>query len=129
MDNENIFITNNPIDIVLKTFKILYPDKKVIIQFTEQIKNNNKKNTRIMGITCFNYFKDDVNKVLIHISSEMHLSDTVDILIHELAHAVIDDTEDDVTGHGEEWEKVYDKIYDKYLEILEKYNKNIFDIN
>jgi hypothetical protein len=54
------------------------------------------------------------NKFLIKVSSNLNENYSIDVLIHEVAHAVAWDKDTDI--HGPNWGRAYSKVYRLFLE-------------
>lgn len=58
--------------------------------------------------------EDHDDKFVIKVSQELPENHSIDVLIHELAHAIA--WEKDVDFHGMNWGKAYSKVYRIFLE-------------
>ncbi len=98
-------IINDPIPYIFKSFKKLFPDIMVDIQYTDQLD----------GCGCTT-IPDDNNEIpLIDISFTIPISALPEILSHELAHVVHPNNE-----HDKEWEETFDLIFNTAQEICDQ---------
>jgi len=104
---------NNPLEAVFNGFAELYPAIQVSIIFIEGPVPNifDYDDTKIyLGMTHKVTELDDTEGWRILLTSKASISDLTGILIHELAHTVVDQS-----GHGKEFKSVAKKILDRYM--------------
>lgn len=101
-------IINNPFDMVEEAFNNLYPNKSYRAYIDTDVKDD--KGEPVFGATLF---PEDGSEPTVFISADLILSDSVEILAHELAHvaAGVD------VGHGEMWDYEFEKIFKEYNRI------------
>lgn len=95
---------NTPFDDVIQAALNLYPDIECEIYFVQDL----KERENAYGATQFCddgtiYIELDANTTVVHL---------IEILAHELAHVVVNRSEED--DHGEKWEKVFEEIFQEY---------------
>jgi len=100
-------IANDPFKVVLQAAEELWPDLKVDIQWNPTMKMNKKE----YGCTIF---PEDGSTPLIELNPGLKVKYAVEILGHELAHVVVGVG----AGHGPEWQKAFEAIFDKYSELM-----------
>ncbi len=110
--SNQIEIINNPFDIVIQAVEELYPDTQALIQFNPTLRG---REYRECGRTIF---PDDGSIPLIDISTNIPFDVMVEILAHELAHVIIGADVEIEEEHGKQWEKVFDAIHKKYMELV-----------
>lgn len=104
---------NTPLKDVIQATENLYGELNCEIYFGE-LQNSDGA----YGITHF-YTDGGVGVGLDVDTPYRHM---VEILAHELAHVVVNQSEED--DHGEKWQETFDKIYDEYNRYGdEKYGK------
>lgn len=101
---------NDPYVIVWKAFKSLYPDKECSVYFDDEM-DLNENGQPVYGFT--NFPSEETDEIIVCISSEISVSNSVEILAHELAHIAVGESFE----HGKEWEDAFDNIHKKYYEI------------
>lgn len=101
-----IFI-NSPFEILDEAFRSLYPDKKYRACIEEEVKDD--EGNEAFGFTQFIKGETPV----IAISAELSIRNATEIFAHELAHVAAGEG----TGHGEEWEMEFQRIFDEYNRI------------
>jgi predicted SnoaL-like aldol condensation-catalyzing enzyme len=106
-------IWNNPIDTVMQAANELYPDLKVFMQFDPSVRHGKFLFLR-WGTHGYTNFPADKSEPQINISSKINLGRIVEVIAHEIAHAVAGYDAD----HGKAWQTEFDKIFDKYNEIM-----------
>lgn len=104
---------NDPYVIVWKAFKSLYPDKECSVYFDDEM-DLSEDGQPVYGFT--NFPLDESDGIVICISSNISISDSVEVLAHELAHVAVGESFE----HGKEWEDAFDKIHAKYSEIAQE---------
>ena len=105
---ESPFI-NDMFSMVYQAFRNLYEEKDrnlIVYWSSEPMKDDN--GNEAFGSTTFTD-----TYVYVEVSSDLKVSDAVEILAHELAHAAIGSSAE----HGEEWEKAFDAIITEYNRI------------
>lgn len=108
---ESPFI-NDMFSMVYQAFRNLYEekDKNLIVYWSgEPMKDDN--GNEAFGLTTFTD-----TYVYVEVSSDLKVSDSVEILAHELAHVAVGSNAE----HGEEWEKAFVAIFDEYNRIGDK---------
>ena len=95
---------NDPFSIVYKAFQNLYPEKKCVIYWEPEIKD--EEGEEVVGMT---HFADD-GDITVEISAKLFVGDAVETLAHELAHVAVGASED----HNEVWEKAFDDIHAEF---------------
>jgi len=108
-----IKIVNNPMDILSQAINNLYPDKMFKIIINGELKDED--GNEVFGIT---YLDEELCKI--EISAQLSIFNFTEVVAHEIAHAVIGETEDDDTGHGKKWGKEFDRIYKEYVRLVSK---------
>lgn len=105
---------NNPLEILINSVKQLYGDIIVDIQFRSDYKHYNIFGIHFGDPCGCTTFPDDGGTPLIDICSNMTLEEITETLAHEISHVIagID------AGHGEEWEIVFDRIHNKFINLL-----------
>lgn len=103
-------IINNPFEKVIQAVKELYSDTEAVIQFNPNLRGSEY---RECGCTTF---PEDNSIPIIDISTNIPFEAMIEILAHELAHVVVGKE----AGHKKEWEAVFDKIQEKYIELVSK---------
>ena len=106
-----IKIVNNPFDLVIEATHNLYPHLNCKIQFNPELRGKEFGECGTCTVVD--------NEILIDISTNIPFDAMIEIIAHELAHAVVGKTNDE-NKHSKEWEDIFDKIFEKYLEIGEK---------
>lgn len=101
---------NSPFEILDKAFKSLYPDKEYIAFMGENLEDEEGK--AVFGYT--EYF--DGEKPVITIDAGLTIKDATEIFAHELAHVAAGMEAE----HGEKWEREFERIHKKYMEIGEE---------
>ncbi len=100
---------NDPFEFIVEAFNELYPGKKYECFWGENLRDEDGE--EIYG---FIFFPDDGSTPVIFVDANLSVRNAGEILGHELAHlATPDDTE-----HGKDWENAFDKIKEKYDEIV-----------
>ena len=107
---------NDPYAIVWRAFKSLYPEKECSVYFDDEM-DLGENGQPIYGFTNFPSAESD--EIIVCVSSEISVSNSVEILAHELAHVAVGESFE----HGKEWEEAFDKIHMRYYEI----SKEIFE--
>lgn len=102
---------NDPYEIVWKAFKELYPNKECSVYFDDEMDLYKDDGSPIYGFT--NFPSEQSDKIIVCVSSEISVSDSIEILAHELAHVAVGESFE----HGKEWEEAFDKIHKRYYEI------------
>lgn len=103
-----IKVINNPMQYVLMATEELYPNIKVIVQFNPEYNYPDSK-----AYACF---PDDGSIPLIEIDANVPFYAVPELLAHELAHIIAGEEVD----HNEEWDRIFDEIYDKGVELFMK---------
>ena len=101
-----IFV-NSPFAILDEAFRSLYQDKKYKACIEPSIKDD--EGNRVFGFTQFSKGETPV----IAISAELNIMDATEIFAHELAHVAAGEG----AGHGERWDKEFQRIFDEYNRI------------
>ena len=103
----------NPFALVVDIFKGMYPDKSCEITFCQEM----YKKSKAYGET---FFPDDKSTPLVSIEIDMPVIGAIEILAHELSHVAVGEGK----GHGKEWEKVFDNIFNEFNKRGEEHNKS-----
>lgn len=101
---------NDPMPMIFKAFRMLYPDAQVDeIYYEPGLKDEE-------GKEAFGYtnFADD-GTVQIFVSADASIMNAAETLAHELAHCAVGEG----NGHNEEWESAFSAIHEKYMSIME----------
>ncbi len=100
---------NDPLGIVWKAFRRLYPDARVdeIWYDNEDIKDED--GNPVCGYTNF----ADDGTVQVIVSSNMNIEATTEILAYELAHVAMGSN----VGHSKEWEEAFAAIHQEFEKI------------
>ena len=100
---------NDMFAMVYQAFRNLYneKDKNLIIYWSDEPMKDDNGN-EVFGSTTFTN-----TYVYVEISSDLKVSDSVEILAHELAHVAVGSNAE----HSEEWEKAFDAIFTEYNRI------------
>lgn len=100
---------NDPLALVWKAFRRLYPDARVdeIWYDNEDLKDDDGQS--VYGYTNF----ADDGTVQVIVSSNLDLEATTEILAHELAHAAMGTN----VGHSREWEEAFTAIHEEFEKI------------
>ena len=98
---------NDPFAIAWMAFQRLYPDKTCTVEYDAEITDDNGE--RVYGLTTF----CDDGSIYVTIDAGQAVCNAVETLAHELAHVAVGAD----VGHGPEWEKAFDAIYDEYCRI------------
>ena len=120
----------DPIQIVLQATKEAGYNPKCHIQYSDEIRgrfnilkpirlllqNYDFRIIRIFGEWGLTFWPDDNSGVIVEISSHLKVMHIPEVLAHELAHVISGYD----AGHGERWKDVFDKIHEKYCEIIER---------
>ncbi len=114
---DNIKYINDPFGTVIQATKELYPDLCADIQFDDRIKYFKFGFIRF-GHCGETWFPKDGSTPLITISTNIPFAGMVEVMAHELAHVAAGVK----AGHGPEWEKAFEAIYQKYIEITVRTN-------
>lgn len=101
---------NSPFEMLDKAFKNLYPDKSYIAFIDVDMKDESGE--KVYGCTQFN----DNDIPVIFIDSSLSLQNAIEIFAHELAHVASGEK----AGHGKEWEKSFEDIFNEYNRIGEE---------
>lgn len=101
---------NSPFEMLDKAFKNLFPDKNYIAYIDVDMKDEDGQ--RVYGCTQF-----DCDSIpIIFIDSSLSLQNAIEIFAHELAHVASGEK----AGHGQEWEKSFEDIFNEYNRIVEE---------
>ena len=100
-------IKNSPYQMLDMAFRNLYPGVSYNAYFEPRIRDS-ECGEKVYGLT---HFDDD--GITIFISSDLSISDSVDIFAHELAHAAVGAEHD----HDEAWESAFNAVFDEYNRI------------
>ena len=103
-------IFHNPFKDIIEAAKKIYPDLEVEIDFDYII--GNKKPP--YGVTTFPDNENIQSIPQILISPYLSLKDSLEILMHELAHVITGSEYD----HNALWEEILEKINDEYHKII-----------
>lgn len=101
---------NSPFEILDEAFHNLHPDKKYKAYF--EINMEDDEGNKVFGYTQFS--KGEIPVVAV--DGDLSIKDATEVFAHELAHVATGEEK----GHGEEWEKEFQKIYDEYHRIGER---------
>lgn len=101
---------NDPYVIAYKAFKSLYPDKECSVYLNDEM-DLSEDGQPVYGFT--NFPSKESDEIIVCVSSEISVSDSVEVLVHELAHVAVGESFE----HGKEWEEAFDKIHKRYYEI------------
>lgn len=104
-----MFFKNSPFEILEQAFKELYPDKKYTAYLSPGLQDED-------GEEVFGYTDFGAEEPIVMIDAGLGAIEATEISAHELAHVAAGKE----AGHGEEWEKAFDAIYDRYHEILKQ---------
>lgn len=96
---------NNPVQDVIDICNRLYPKLNCELIFAEGIKEKD-------DACAATVWPDDGSEPQIWIDVSASYSATVELIAHEFAHVVAGHE----SGHGQEWEKVFDEINSKFNE-------------
>lgn len=105
-----MIFSNSPFEMLNKAFKNLYPDKNYIAYIDVDMKDENGKN--VCGCTQF----VDNEIPIIFIDASLSIQNAIEIFAHELAHVASGEK----AGHGQEWEKSFEDIFNEYNRIGEE---------
>jgi hypothetical protein len=105
----DLYFSNNPLDVVIEAIRKLYPQAQAVIQLSSMFKNE--------SFTV----KMDGKLPMIMIQDNLEIWDMVKNIAHEVAHVIVGFDED----HGPKWEITYRRIQEKYVEIMEHRKENI----
>jgi len=97
----------NPMNQIIEAAEILYPEIQCFVQFDPAL------GSFPFGVTIFG----DDGSIVISISPRITITQSLEILAHELAHVIAGAEE----NHGERWEEVFANIQKKYQELAEHY--------
>lgn len=103
---------NDMFAMVYQAFRNLYgeKDRNLIVYWSgEPMKDDN--GNEAFGSTTFTD-----TYVYVEVSSDLKVSDAVEILAHELAHVAVGSNAE----HGEGWEKAFEAIFNEYNRIGDK---------
>jgi predicted SprT family Zn-dependent metalloprotease len=95
-----IKMLNEPYSILNDIAMSINPNLECEVQFHPELKTP--------GNTVFS----DDGKILINVSINIPFYATVEILAHELAHAILGIDEEE---HGEKWSQMFDRIHEEYV--------------
>lgn len=104
-----MFFKNSPFEILEQAFNELYPDKKYTAYLSPGLQDED-------GEEVFGYTDFGTEEPIVMVDAGLGAMQATEIGAHELAHVAAGKE----AGHGEEWEKAFDAIYDRYNELLEK---------
>ncbi len=76
-----------------------------------------------MGALGVTSFPDDGSAPVVTVRADLPLQGACDILSHELSHVIIGEACEGEDEHGEEFESVYEEIYQAFCELFEEYQK------
>jgi len=102
----------NPFTVVIDIFTDMYPDKSCKIEFVQELY---KKEKAYGGA----HFPGDGSNPTVSIDVETPVLGAVEVLAHELSHVAVGEGK----GHGKEWEKVFDDIYNEFNKRGDEHNK------
>ena len=102
---------NDPFALCWRAFKNLCPDKECVCAWDPQIEIETENGTAY-GYTTF----CDDGKVVVGVGVGLAVSDTVEILAHELAHVAAGEANE----HNEVWEAAFDAINKEYDRLVEE---------
>lgn len=112
-----ITIQNNPFDIIINIVKSKYPGVNAEIYFVDDLKDD--KDEEVCGVIVIPTEKKDEGKPYeILISSEINMQGVVEVLAHELSHAIIG--ADCAEDHGPEWEEKFNWIHEEYVKKMQE---------
>jgi Zn-dependent peptidase ImmA (M78 family) len=102
----------NPFQDIINAAKFISPKLKCIIQFDPKLANGDNYPH---GETLFQKDKS----IIISVSSKLSVENALEVLAHELAHAIVgyDDK------HGYKWKRVFNKIHKEYIKIVKRKKK------
>lgn len=101
---------NNPIDDLIQAVHDEYRLLRCAIYFDPELYENEK---------AYGYTQFDGDKIIIALDAGVPYKDLLEVLAHELAHAIAGKDSE----HNDEWERIFDKIYELYDKYCEnKYN-------
>jgi len=104
----------NPFTVVINIFTDMYPDKSCKIEFVQEL----YKKEKAYGGT---HFPGDGSNPTVSIDVTTPVIGAVEVLAHELSHVAVGEKK----GHGEEWEKVFDDIYNEFNKRGEEPNQSL----
>ena len=110
-DNNNIIFLN-PLSILVDIVRIKYPPTKGTIEIVSEL----YKKEGAYGLT--DYYKNN-DRAFIAIDSDLTIEKSVEVLAHELAHAIVGQTPDGEDSHNDKWNNKFDELL-CYLESFYK---------
>lgn len=102
---------NDPLPVVYRAFKSLFPDKECIIFYG--VKEEDERGEEGHGYT---FFPDDGSKPEVVIFSENDTNVQAEILAHELAHVAVGQEHE----HDQVWEDAFDAIHTEFCRISDE---------
>lgn len=104
--------SNDPFAVVFQVFTKLYPHAECDVVWVEQLRDD--EGGVVYGVTTYPASEGEIP--LVEISAELTVQDAVEILAHELAHVAVGMD----AGHGEAWEKAFQRIHQEYVDMMEE---------
>lgn len=102
---------NDPFALVWIAFKRLYPDKECVCEWVPGF-GKSERGEDAYGLTTFTEDGD----VVVMVTAELPLNDSIEIFAHELAHVAVGAEVD----HGKEWESAFEAIFSEYFTVAKE---------
>jgi len=110
-----IELSVNPITSIIECAESLYPDLNCCIYWDSELDHEQE------GYGFCEWVENEPPRIAI--STQLEVENTIEIIAHEIAHAVAGEHND----HNEIWEEVFQKIRNKWYETM-KDNDNIQEV-